>query len=210
MNSTLSKIQRRLTMPQIDKAQEFDNFFCDEYEYLVQFSRSIDPKTDYLDLLHDSYIRCRERITVAGYSGLDFMNFMRVTIINTYKSGYRLKQKRPQVNLECENYYQTIETKLQLKREQEQQEIDYQNQVEYLNTMVFCYIDETFDEKEQFVFKTYYLLKPKRINYSQLSNVTGLSITAVSNIIKRMKTSIKENLENYINGTITTGHTVSA
>ena len=186
----------------MNKSKEFDMFFVKEYDYLVQFSRSINPQSDFESLLHDTYIRCKDRITANGYSGLTFMNFMRVSLMNQYKSNYRLIQKRPQVHFDNENYYATIETNLQVKREQEQQEEDYQNQVEYLNTMVFSYINDNFDEREQFVFKTYYLLRNKKMNYKQLAAITGYSITAVSNIIKRMKLSIKLNLENYINGNI--------
>ena len=191
------------------KVREFDEFFVKEYDYLVQFSRSIDPQSDFEGLLHDCYIRCKDRITVNGYSGLTFMNYMRVTLQNQYKSNYRLLQKRPQVNFDNENYYHTIEVNLQYKNDQEQQEKELQDKVSYVNTMVWSYISEHFNQKEQFVFRTYFLLKPKRINYKQLSEATGYSITTVSNIIKRMKIDIKLNLESYINGTIITGHTVT-
>ena len=193
------------------KVREFDEFFVKEYDYLVQFSRSIDPQSQYEDLLHDCYLRCKDRITVNGYSGLTFMNFMRVTIMNTYKSNYRLQQKRPQIHFDNENYYATIETNLQIKRDQEQQEMEYQSQVSFINTMLYGYIDENFDERDRFVFKTYFLLRNKKMNYKTLAEVSGFSITTVSNIIKRMKQDIKMNLENYINGqSITSGYTVSA
>lgn len=191
------------------KVQEFDQFFSKEYSYLTSFAKSIDPKSDYESLLHDSYIRCKDRITVAGFTGRTFLNFTRVAIINGFKSNYRLQKKRVKVCLEDENYYHFIENHLQLKLDQEEQEQEYQAQISYINTMIYQYLDEKYDDKDRFIFKTYFLLKPKKINYKQLSEATGFSITGVSNTIKRMKADIKMNLQEYINGReINTGCTI--
>ena len=191
------------------KVKMFDEFFISEYDYLLGFTQSIDPKANYNDLLHDTYCRCKDRILVAGFSGETFLNWVRVSLMNGYKSNYRLEQKRYNIDFEDVNYYHNIEQVLQLKLNQEEQENEYNQQVSYLNTMVFSYINDKYGEKEKFVFKTYFLLKPKKINYKQLSEATGYSMTAVSNIIKRMKQDIKKNLENYINGRETlSGHTV--
>ena len=192
------------------KAKEFDMFFVSEYDYLLSFAKSIDPKSDYESLLHDVYLRCKDRILVAGFDGDSYINFIRVSLMNQYKSNYRLEQKRPKVDFNDVNYYHNIEEHLQLKRDQERQEQDYQDSVSFINTMLFSYIDENFDERDRFIFKTYFLLKNKKMNYKTLAEATGGSLTAVSNTIKKMKADIKMNLELYINGrTITSGYTVS-
>jgi len=192
------------------KVEEFDRFFCNEYEYLRSFAKSINPQADYDCLLHDVFIRCKDRISTAGFTGNTFLNFTRVALMNQYKSNYRLQQKRTTVDINNENYYGFIEYNLQLKLEQEEQDKELQDHTSFVNTMIYSYIDEYYDEREKFVFKTYFLLKPKKINYKQLSEATGYSITAVSNIIKRMKQDIKLNLERYINGyKISTGYTQS-
>jgi DNA-directed RNA polymerase specialized sigma subunit len=64
--------------------------------------------------------------------------------------------------------------------------------------MIFEFIEENFNQKEVFVFRTYYLLKHKHLNYKTLAQVTGYSITSVSNIVKKIKKSIRENLQAYI------------
>lgn len=178
----------------------FDDFFVREYDYLLGFSKSINPRSDYESLLHDVYIKCKDRIMIAGYSGSSFLNFTRVSLMNQYKSNYRLEQKRPQIDYSDPNYNYHIEATLQSIQEAEEEQEEYMAKVIYLNTMIFQYIDEYYDNRSQFIFKTYFLLKPKKLNYKKLSEVTGYSITSVSNTIKNMKIDIKENLENYING----------
>lgn len=189
------------------KVKEFDQFFIQQYDYLKLFSKSINPQADYEGLLHDVYVKCKDRITIAGFTGQTFLNFTRVALMNTYKSNYRLRQKRQQIDICDENYYGFIEENLQQKLEQEEQDQELQNTISYVNTMVYSYIDKNYNEKDKFIFKTYFLLKPKKINYRQLSEATGFSITAVNNTIKRMKVDIRTNLEQYINGTIITGRT---
>lgn len=203
------------------KVQEFDQFFIQQYDYLKSFSQSINPLADYEGLLHDCYVKCKNRIIVAGFSGNTFINFVRVTIVNQYKSNYRLQQKRHNVHYNEDafplpddphgNWRWKIEEKLQEIQEQEEQEQETQGQISYINTMIFQYIDENYDDRDKFIFKTYFLLKPKKINYKQLSEATGFSISTVSNTIKGMKQDIKANLEEYINGRQTiSGHTVCA
>jgi len=197
------KIERK----EMCKSKEFDKFFETEYDYLLSFAKSIDPKAPYEDLLHDCYGKIKDRIVANGFTGDTFLNFTRVTLMNTYKSNYRLLQKRPQVPYHDLNFKYKIENTLQTEREQIEQEEQRQNSIEYLNTMIYCYIDEKYNEKERFVFKTYYLLKPKKLNYRTLAEATGYSITTVSNIIKKMKKDLRQNLIPYINGTLTTGTT---
>lgn len=191
------------------KIQEFDDFFVKEYDYLLGFSKSINPKADYESLLHDCYCKCKDRITLVGYTGNTFLNWIRVVIMNQYKSSYRLEQKRHNIDFNDENYSHHIEQNLQEIYDYETFEKERQASVEYLNTMVYSYIDEHYDEKSKFIFKTYFLLKPKKINYKRLAELTGYSIASVSNTIKNMKKDIKNNLEDYIYGqSINTGHTI--
>jgi hypothetical protein len=49
------------------------------------------------------------------------------------------------------------------------------------------------------IFKTYYVLKHKHLNYKQLALATNLSQTSVSNTIKTIKKDLRLNLLSYIN-----------
>jgi len=182
-----------------EKIQEFNEFFQKNYRYLQGFTKSINPQHFYNDTLNDVYLKCRDRIEVNGYQGTDYLNFVRVALMNTYKSQYRCSKKKQLVDFEDSDYRQTIEEILLIEQQQQQQERELEHRDTYLNTMVFQFIEETFNAKEQFVFKTYFLLKHKKLNYKQLAEVTGYSITSVSNIIKMMKKKINLELGSYIN-----------
>jgi RNA polymerase sigma factor (sigma-70 family) len=188
-----------------EKVIEFNEFFIKEYQYLMGFSKSINPQSDYESLLHDCYLRCRDRIEINGYEGTNYMNFMRVTIMNTFKSNYRNLKKRQIIDIENQNYYNTIEDILLQKEEQQEQEIEAIHQNEYLTTMIYEYVDNFYNQKENYIFKTYFILKHRHLNYKQLAQATGYSITSVSNVIKRIKKDLRKNIYSYI----ITGYTES-
>jgi len=176
----------------------YDEFYVKEYRYLRGFCKSIDPREDYESLLHDCYIKCRDRIEINGYQGTDYMNFVRVTIMNTFKSEYRKKKKRMSVDVLDNNYYSHIEEMLLLAQTQSEQDQETYHENQCLVTYIYDFIDKYYDPKSVMIFKTYYLLKRKHLNYRQLSEATGYSMTAVSNTIKCIKKDLKENLQNYI------------
>jgi RNA polymerase sigma factor (sigma-70 family) len=181
-----------------EKINKFNEFYVNQYKYLLGFSRSINPQADYESLLHDCYLKCRDRIEKNGFDGLDYMNFVRVTIMNQYKSNYRNIKKKQLVDIEDPDYYNTIESVSLTKEIQQEQQNEIYNKNIYLNTIIFEYVDKNFTARDQFIFKTYYLLKHKHLNYKTLSEVTGYSITSVSNTIKRMKKAIRTDIMSYI------------
>lgn len=184
-------------MTGVTHIEQFDNFFIDNYKYLLGFTRSIDVRNDYESLLHDCYLKCKYRIMLSGYSGNSYLNYVRVTIMNTYKTSYRDRKKI--VDYDDLNYMGEIEEVLQDTFDYEQQRELYEYEMQYLNTMIYDYVDKYFTPKEQAIFKTYYLLKRKHINYKILAQATNYSQTSVSNTVKKIKKSLKENLMCYIN-----------
>lgn len=181
-----------------DIVKNFDRFFVEKYQYLQGFTKSINPRHEYLDTLHDSYIRARTRINENGYSGQSFLNYFRVVIINYYKSQYRNDKSRELVDIENPDYNQTIEDILSIKEDQLLQEIENNNRNTFLTSSIYEYLNKYYDQRDQFIFKTYFLLKHKHLNYKQLSEATGFSITAVSNTIKKIKKDLRINLKCYI------------
>lgn len=179
------------------KIEEFNKFFTENYNLLTGFSKSINPKADYESLTHNSYIKCINAIEKRGYDGKDYLNFTRVVVMNTYKSNYR--DKKNIISFEDADFEIEIESCLHLKDYQDQQEEEIRRKEEFLNTIIYEFVDRYYSRKENFIFKTYYLLQRKKINYKQLSEVTGYSITSVSNVIKKIKKDLKENLLRYIN-----------
>lgn len=181
-----------------DKIQEFNQFFSENYNYLKGFTKSIDPKNDYQSTLHTVYLKCRDRIAVNGYEGNNYMNFTRVSLMNTYKSQYRSNKKNTFVDIEDHDYYALIEEILLLKEEQDTQDELIQYELSYIVNGIYDYLDSYYSDKEKFIFKTYFLLKHKHLNYKQLSEATHYSISSVSNIIKKIKKDLRENLIIYL------------
>lgn len=177
--------------------QDYNLFFTDNYDYLLGFAKSINVRNDYESLLHNVYLKCAKRIILSGYSGSTFLNFTRVSIMNTFKTNYR--DKRHFLELDVPEI--TNEAEEQLLSEEQYLEEKQQKQLEmsYINTQAFDYVNKYFNAKENMIFKTYYVLKHKHLNYKQLAEATGYSITSVSNIIKNIKKSLRENLITYIN-----------
>jgi len=181
-----------------DKIREFDQFYSNNYRYLLGFSKSINPQADYESLTHDLYIRARNRIEVNGFSGDTFLNYTRVGLMNLYKSNYRSDKKHQLIDIENPDYYGCVEEHLQMKEYQEEQQDELNNLNTYLTSNVYEYLDKYTTPKEQYIFKTYYLLSHHHINYKELSRITGYSITSVSNIIKRLKKQLRVSLSLYI------------
>lgn len=178
--------------------KKFDEFFTANYKYLLGFSKSICPQADYESLTHDLYLRARTRIAANGFSGDTYMNYTRVGLMNLYKSHYRSKKKHILIDIEDPDYYNLTEEVLAMNEYQNDQQMELDQTNTYLTSNVYEYLDKYTTPKEQFIFKSYYLLKRHHINYKELSEITGYSITSVSNIIKRLKKQLRRSLSLYI------------
>ena len=166
--------------------------------YLLGFSKSISPKDDWESLTHDAYLRARTRIDDNGFSGNTYLNYFRCVIMNLYKSNYRQQKQHQFIDIENPDYQNLTEQILKMKEDQEDQEKQQEATNTYLTSNVYEYLNKYTTPKEQFIFKSYYLLHRHHINYKELSRITGYSITSVSNIIKRLKKELRSNLELYI------------
>jgi DNA-directed RNA polymerase specialized sigma24 family protein len=181
-----------------EQVKQFDEFFVKNYNYLLSFTKSIDCKSDFENLLHTVYLKCRANIEEKGYIGNEYMNFTRVALMNTYKSQYRSQKNKTIIDIEDPNYNTIIEETLLTKSEQVQQEELLERELSYIINGIYEYLEIYFNKKEVFIFKTYFLLKHKHLNYKQLSDATGYSMTSVSNIIKRIKKELRQNLAIYL------------
>lgn len=186
----------------ITKTQEFDMFFSENYNYLLGFGKLINSKQDYESLLHDTYLKCRKRIDLSGFTGSTFLNFVRMSMSNLKTDNYRKTKNYVIIDIEDTDFQDEIDSRLLKDADYLEQRKNYDNEMSYLNTMAFEYVDKYFTAKENMVFKTYFILKNKQLNYKQLAEATNYSITTVSNIIMKIKKELRENLITYIN----TGH----
>ena len=179
------------------KLLEFNDFFVKEYKYLLGFTRSIDTRNDYESLLHDCYLKIANRIKLSGYSGSTYLNYMRCTIMNKYKTFYR--DRKFTIEFDNPDYISEVETVLLEENEYQDIRQEHDSDMGFLNSMAFEYVDKYFDEKQYMIFKTYFVLKHKHLNYKQLAVATNLSQTSVSKTIKHIKKELRFNLMCYIN-----------
>lgn len=177
--------------------EQYNKCFSDNYNEFKVLAKSINNNYDYMGLLHTSYLLGLESIKRNGLKNrINIKNFIKVIIINRYKTEYR--NKKQQIDIDCQDNQPEIESKLQLEEHQNQQDKESQTKRSYINTLLYEYVDQYYCEKDKFIFKTYYLLKHKHLNYKQLAEATGYSIATVSKIIKRIKKDLKINIECYI------------
>lgn len=181
-----------------NEVEAFDRFFCKEYNYLKGFTKSINPQHHYADTLHDCYLRARNRIAENGFTGTTYLNYFRVTLMNYFKSQYRNKKQHQLIDIENPDYMGLTEQILAMKEEQEEQQKELDITNIYLTSNVYEFLNKYASAKEQFIFRSYFLLHKHHINYKELSRITGYSITSVSNIIKRLKKDLRRSIKCYI------------
>jgi RNA polymerase sigma factor (sigma-70 family) len=188
------------------KVLEFNQFFVGNYKHLLGFVNLFRKEEYAEDILHDVFIKCYKAISFSGYSGNSYLSYTKRAIGNTRTNHFRNAKNSvdllsPVDYLPAE-FNDTYESEAELKLLQQQQdellEVDRQNDVNFKHTMAFEYVDKYFSEKDRMVFKTYYVLKHKHLNYKQLSIATSMSQSTVSNIIKNIKKELRINLECYI------------
>lgn len=179
-----------------DKVREFNRFFTKEYKYLRGFAKSIDIRNDYESLLHDCYLKCLTRIAVSGYSGSTYLNFVRVTITNSYKTAYR--DKKHTQDIETPEISNEVEEQLQSEQQYQDYLQAFNLDVSYINTYIYAYVNRYYDLKHEYIFKTYTILKHKQLTYKQLSTATGFTLDYVSKIVRRIKKDLQKHLWYYI------------
>lgn len=178
-----------------DKAKQFDNFFIQNYKLLMTFSKRLD-NNDYENLLHDVYLRCRDRVS-REYEGQEFLNFVRVSLMNYNKTIQKQKKKMQLVDINDQNYLPNIDQKLLQYEDFQEQENERQDNLSYIIANLYEYLEVYHNKRDVLIFKSYYLLKRKHLNYKELSDATGYSQGTVSTVIKKLKKSIRENLMIY-------------
>lgn len=183
--------------------QAFNQFFENNYRYLRNFCKSIDPKHHYEDTLHQCYLKAHDKIDKCGYDGDDFLNYFRVIIMNTFKGNYTQEKKYSFIDIEDPNFIPYIDNILLYNEDQEDQETELHHRNIYINSVIFEFLDKYCTQKEVFIFKSYFLLHHKKLTYKKLAEITGYSLNSVANIIKRIKKQLRKDLVSYINTGLT-------
>lgn len=174
----------------------YNDVFTENYDYLLRWA-------DYnADRMHDCYFKVLKQST--GFTATTLNNiktqlviYLKTSIRNTFLTEMRLKKN----NVLPEHHQKAVEDKLRLDENYNEDNESEIQQLEYTTKRMFDYIQTRYSEQELYVFKCYFLYdERKKLTFKELSAVTGYSISKCCNIIGKMKTDIRTNLGDYING----------
>jgi hypothetical protein len=175
----------------------YNDVFVTQYKSLLKFARQD------ADNIHDSYLKTLNRITNKGFTAHTITElkdklkiYVKTVIYNNYKTNKTQQKQMIDVGWQAEN-------QLQLNNTQQQDERQYYDELQYFTQKLFEYLKKNYDEADQYVFRCYYLYDKnnRKITYEQLSKITGYSVSKVCGIIQKIKSDLKINLIDYINGT---------
>ena len=179
---------------------DFDQFFVNKYEKLLNEAVSITQHYDYSqDMVNDAYLKVRQRIWVSGFTGTNFHGFVWQSLSNEWKVLCNRRKIRHFVDIDDqENNYLDIEKAEQyLLTEEEWNKVQeqYYQRIERIVMILFNYIETNYPERDAYLFKTYFLLGE---TYKELSIRTGYCQSTISNTIKPIKKKLKVEFENYL------------
>lgn len=182
----------------MDKSEEFEEYFKRNYNTLTAQTKNITGYYDHeliIDFSHDAYIKIKSRIEDKGYEGKNFGGYYYRVVQNLYHD--HTKDKRKKKNVGIDDYFNTTEHKLHEIDEDHKNSEEYMNQVYFLTPEMFKFLEINFTDKENHIFRSYYLV-PKT-SYAVLSKRIGYSISYCSQVIKKMKKSLRKDFINWLN-----------
>lgn len=169
-------------------AQRFDNWIIANYCTLQKHCKRyrIDE-----DELNDTYLNVKKRILLSGYTGSQYMTFMKRSLRNLQINKRKKLNGRFYVDIENEDYINTIENTLQNIDETEKDTQQYREDVLFLSKKIFQYINEkSYNSEWQFVFRCYFIMNG-RMTYAKLTQMTGINKNLNTKIIQTMKNDIR-------------------
>ncbi len=180
--------------------KSFDSFYINNYNKLVFEARSITQHYDYHeDIVQDCYIKMRNRIGLSGFTSINFHGYLWLSIMNEWKVLCNRNKIRSFHSIsDAELDVHTInhaEEKLQESNNFHDNQQQYYEQIEYIVMMLFKYVQIRYDDKQSYLFISYFLLND---TYRTLSERTGYSISYISSVIMPIKKDLKANFKTFL------------
>lgn len=176
----------------------YNTIFVNNYDKLLKFCVYNE------DRLQDTYVDIHDRlnrITFTAHTSTllesKLIAYTKTCLFNDWKTDERLKKK----NIAPEDCNFELEEKLLKEQNLNDDNLNHQQQLEYVSQKLFEYIKKNYGVEYEYVFVTYYLYDAnnRKITYAQLSKITGYSISKCCKIIQTIKDDLRLNLINYIN-----------
>jgi RNA polymerase sigma factor (sigma-70 family) len=174
-----------------EKVEMFDKFFSDEYNKIKTSATSIlSHRDDTDDIIHNVYLTVRDRIERKGYDGDNFMGYLFRSFQNELRLAKNREKKVKLQDIEHESVQFIADWVMNDTEEDNQDTVVYRQEMLYVSQSLFRFLQTRFTEKEQYLFKTYYLSNQK-MTYKDLAKQTKYEINTCSSIIKDMKKIIR-------------------
>lgn len=181
-----------------EKVKQFDVYFNTKYKKIKSSAVSIlKHRDDTDDIIHDVYLKVRDRISRDGYDGDNFMGYLYRTFQNELRLAKNREKKIKHLDIDDENIAFITDWVMLDNEEIKTSTVEYREDILYITKMLFSFLNLHFSEKEQYLFRTYYLSKQK-MTYKDLAKQTKYEYNSCDSIIKDMKKKIRLDFLNWL------------
>lgn len=161
------------------KAEDFNEWFSVSYNKLVAFLLNKNAFDN--DTMTETYMKMYESILNTGLEIKDYKSYFFRAYYTNHING---KVK--------ENRYCELLPNFDRQDSDTESLLDMYHRQKQLEDNVFGYIYENYELQEFEIFKMYVSLKPA-VNYSTLSEMTGIKSHLIQRIVSKIKKDIRQN-----------------
>ena len=185
-----------------DTLNTFNNYFSNNYNGLVKYTIMIGQSVNLIekrerwakDILHDSYLKINNRLTMSGFTG-NLTGYTMITINNALISHYNKVVKTIPIEINTDSI-DNIEDILLAQEQEHKERVVYQNEIEIISRNIFRYLSTRYNDKQKYIFRTYFL--NKKMTYKKVKKTTGYSLGFISETIKKIKQDLKYNFTHWM------------
>ena len=182
-----------------DKVKEFDKYFNVNYIKIKRSAKTLMKHSeDYEDVLHNVFLTIRDRISRKGFEGNKYGGYIYISLMNEFKLSKNKEKKNITLDIDDEVIMNIAEWCMEDYENSYQSHLNYVEENEYITKVLFEFIGKNFNEKECFIFRTYYLSKDK-MTYKRLADITKYEYSTLQQMIKEIKKKIRLEFIFYLN-----------
>jgi len=182
-----------------DKVNEFDKYFNVNYIKIKRSAKTLMKHSeDYEDVLHNVFLTIRDRISRKGFEGNKYGGYIYISLMNEFKLAKNKEKKNITLDIDDEVIMNIAEWCILEDENSYQSHLNYVEENEYITKVLFEFIGKNFNEKECFIFRTYYLSKDK-MTYKRLADITKYEYSTLQQMIKEIKKKIRLEFIFYLN-----------
>ncbi|KAA6337286.1 hypothetical protein EZS27_014624 [termite gut metagenome] len=183
----LTKKIRLTTEPNIEKAEEFNTWFEENYKYLVEQEKRRQVYNE--DVFNDTYLKIYDKV-LYGANVEDYKKYFSRSYFTNYYQNNIIQSKKKNISMEDNVSNKEDETK-----EETERKVLKDMERDELITEIFEYVKVHYTIQEFELFKIYTFLKKQSMSYKKLSAITHLSTQYISSTISKIKNDITTNEE---------------